>query len=544
MQGRAVPPRLELPSFLPSSPSGSNLDEEQTLSSWNVWIKEDIPKDRLEYAKNWGDFKRSAVLRVAEGPMVEICERIDNKSKAVKRILYSAPPYSLLEVLDSTRYFSLCIHLPDAGNKEMFLGIAFYTKEESTSFIRKLWSMIRSPRASARGDNNGNKSNGGNLSSTKNKVNSSRTIAASTEQSKTLPSSFSSPSQLTTSGVVSTSHKKKDKYEEEEDYPTSMWLSLSDEVTLSIFSWLRPKDLCILSQVCLEWNVLACDDSLWKSLYKEAGLPPCERFSQYCQQNMRFSSQLSWKKAYVKQYRRMHPPKVPSKDSKPNKYRQKLEEEQPVKIEEDLLSGDLSLKLVTVGDNYHRIKTNLLHTYVSESYPSGPSIIFDNYCLNVNVGDFSVWLALWDTAGQSCYDRLRPLSYTETDIFLVLFSVVNRDTYNHVISKWIPEIIHFCPDVPIVLIGEEVHLRNDATTIYNLTKAGQTPITRVEGQQLAETLRAQGVCVKGYLECSAKNNYNIKRVFSEAIKAVVVEKWEKRQQERRKGKDKEKCLLS
>ncbi|KAL6050369.1 F-box/WD repeat-containing protein 7, variant 3 [Balamuthia mandrillaris] len=438
MQGRAVPPRLELPSFLPSSPSGSNLDEAQTLSSWNVWIKEDIPKDRLEYAKNWGDFKRSAVLRVAEGPMVEICERIDNKSKAVKRILYSAPPYSLLEVLDSTRYFSLCIHLPDAGNKEMFLGIAFYTKEESTSFIRKLWSMIRSPRALARGDNNGNTSNSG--SSSNNKVNSSRTTAASTEQSKTLPSSFSSPSQLSTSSVVSTSHKKKDKYEEEEDYPTSMWLSLSDEVTLSIFSWLRPKDLCILSQVCLEWNVLACDDSLWKSLYKEAGLPPCERFSQYCQQNMRFSSQLSWKKAYVKQYRRTHPPKVPSKDSKPNKYRQKLEEEQPVKIEEDLLSGDLSLKLVTVGDNYHRIKTNLLHTYVSESYPSGPSIIFDNYCLNVNVGDFSVWLALWyvqrekverghqtnrgtkrervncvahtpyekrDTAGQSCYDRLR-----------------------------------------------------------------------------------------------------------------------------------------
>lgn len=31
--------------------------------------------------------------------------------------------------------------------------------------------------------------------------------------------------------------------------------------------------------------------------------------------------------------------------------------------------------------------------------------------------------ALWDTAGQEEYDRLRPLSYPESDVILIVFSI-------------------------------------------------------------------------------------------------------------------------
>lgn len=34
-----------------------------------------------------------------------------------------------------------------------------------------------------------------------------------------------------------------------------------------------------------------------------------------------------------------------------------------------------------------------------------------------------VEFALWDTAGQEEYDRLRPLSYPETDVLLICFAV-------------------------------------------------------------------------------------------------------------------------
>jgi GTPase SAR1 family protein len=50
--------------------------------------------------------------------------------------------------------------------------------------------------------------------------------------------------------------------------------------------------------------------------------------------------------------------------------------------------------------------------------------------------------------------RLRPLSYPQTDVFLICFSVVSPSSFENVTSKWCPEIKHHCPDAPILLIGK------------------------------------------------------------------------------------------
>lgn len=49
--------------------------------------------------------------------------------------------------------------------------------------------------------------------------------------------------------------------------------------------------------------------------------------------------------------------------------------------------------------------------------------VFENYVTLVNFDGKLVELALWDTAGQEEYDRLRPLSYPESDVILIVFSV-------------------------------------------------------------------------------------------------------------------------
>lgn len=78
---------------------------------------------------------------------------------------------------------------------------------------------------------------------------------------------------------------------------------------------------------------------------------------------------------------------------------------------------------------------------------------------------FQVELALWDTAGQEDYDRLRPLSYPDTDVILMCFSIDSPDSLENILEKWHPEVKHFCPNVPIVLVANKKDLRNDSTTI-------------------------------------------------------------------------------
>jgi Rho family, other len=49
--------------------------------------------------------------------------------------------------------------------------------------------------------------------------------------------------------------------------------------------------------------------------------------------------------------------------------------------------------------------------------------VFENYVTQVPFDGKLVELALWDTAGQEEYDRLRPLSYPESDVILIVFSI-------------------------------------------------------------------------------------------------------------------------
>lgn len=82
---------------------------------------------------------------------------------------------------------------------------------------------------------------------------------------------------------------------------------------------------------------------------------------------------------------------------------------------------------------------------------------FDNYSAPMQVDGIQVSLGLWDTAGQEDYDRLRPLSYPQTDVFLICFSIASPSSFENVTSKWYPEIKHHCPDAPIILVGK-IHL--------------------------------------------------------------------------------------
>eukprot|EP01119_Soliformovum_irregulare_P011419 TRINITY_DN284_c0_g1_i1.p1 TRINITY_DN284_c0_g1~~TRINITY_DN284_c0_g1_i1.p1 ORF type:complete len:211 (-),score=40.53 TRINITY_DN284_c0_g1_i1:21-590(-) len=162
-------------------------------------------------------------------------------------------------------------------------------------------------------------------------------------------------------------------------------------------------------------------------------------------------------------------------------------------------------------------KTCMLISYTTNAFP-GEYIptVFDNYSANVMVDGKPINLGLWDIAGPEDYDRLRPLSYPQTDVFVMLFCVVSRPSFQNITAKWIPEIRLHCPLVPVILVGSKLDLREDNDTLSRLREKGQEPIYFGEGANLA----AQVGAVR-YMECSALTQKGLKAVFDEAIRIVL-----------------------
>jgi len=174
------------------------------------------------------------------------------------------------------------------------------------------------------------------------------------------------------------------------------------------------------------------------------------------------------------------------------------------------------LKLVVVGDGACG-KTSLLIRYARDEFPENyVPTVFENYVVNVKIDQKEYELALWDTAGQEDYDRLRPLSYPDTHVVLICFSVDLPDSLENVTEKWISEVNHFCTGVPIVLVGCKTDLRRDNAVIEELRRTGKAPVTTEDGERVARDIRAEK-----YIECSAKTKDFVPQVFEEATRAAL-----------------------
>jgi len=172
------------------------------------------------------------------------------------------------------------------------------------------------------------------------------------------------------------------------------------------------------------------------------------------------------------------------------------------------------IKTVVVGDGAVG-KTCMLQTFVNNSCP-GEYIptVFDNYMANLIVDAHPVSLGLWDTAGQEDYDKLRPLSYPQTDIFVICFSLVSPASLANIKHRWVPEIREYAPHAPIILVGTKLDLRTDEATLTRLQERRMAPISMDDGQQLMQDIGASA-----YFECSAVTQQGLRHVFDGIVRA-------------------------
>ncbi|KIM34289.1 hypothetical protein M408DRAFT_325728 [Serendipita vermifera MAFF 305830] len=176
----------------------------------------------------------------------------------------------------------------------------------------------------------------------------------------------------------------------------------------------------------------------------------------------------------------------------------------------------IARKLVVIGDGAAG-KTSLLNVFSRGFFThTYEPTVFENYVNELVVDDQLVELSLWDTAGQEEFDRLRSLSYAETHVIVLCFSVDNPVSLENVESRWIDEIIQYCRGVKLVLVALKCDLREDPATVEKLSRQGKHPVIYEEGLAVARRINASR-----YLECSAKHNRGVTEVFTEAARVSI-----------------------
>ncbi|KAL0487443.1 cell division control protein CDC42 [Acrasis kona] len=163
------------------------------------------------------------------------------------------------------------------------------------------------------------------------------------------------------------------------------------------------------------------------------------------------------------------------------------------------------IKVVNVGDTGVG-KTCVLISYTENEFPEecGPTS-FDNYSTDIEHDGRTYTLGLFDTSGNEI-DVMRPLTYGDSKLFLIFFSVVDRKSFERVETKWIPEIKKSGSLSPFIIVGNKSDLRS--------SNPGSVSVEEAKGLAIKTGAHS-------YRECSAKELTGLGELFDTAIDAAV-----------------------
>ncbi|XP_019875334.1 cdc42 homolog isoform X2 [Aethina tumida] len=167
-----------------------------------------------------------------------------------------------------------------------------------------------------------------------------------------------------------------------------------------------------------------------------------------------------------------------------------------------------TIKCVIVGDRKIG-KTSLAVSYSNDKFPSEYTpTVYDNYKVVVEVDGKKIRYDICDTAGE---DGPIPidLCYDGTDVFMLCFSVVNRESFISACTKWKSKLQQL--RAAVVLVGTQADLKYSQSNKQNM-------VSWNEAADLAAELNAQ------YVETSAKTCYHLKEAFDEAIIAALAKR--------------------
>jgi Rho family protein len=77
-------------------------------------------------------------------------------------------------------------------------------------------------------------------------------------------------------------------------------------------------------------------------------------------------------------------------------------------------------------------------------------------------------LTIKNLLGQEEFDRLRSLSYNDTHVIIVCYSIDNRDSLENIPNRWIEELQEGCPQAKTILVALKCDLRDDEVALKKI----------------------------------------------------------------------------
>ena len=187
-------------------------------------------------------------------------------------------------------------------------------------------------------------------------------------------------------------------------------------------------------------------------------------------------------------------------------------------------------KIVVIGDMFCG-KSSLISAYCRDKFSADlyvPTIL--NSCLaDARIFGRRVDLAIVEISGRRDYARLRQCAYHKTDAIILCYATDNSDTLESILTYWLPELQHFAPRAPRILVGTKNDRRDDriheARQLTDTTSEEQN----VQRQALLEKLVSKarvveaGEMVKAHasLVCSALYRDRTRDVFEKAAEVAL-----------------------
>lgn len=137
--------------------------------------------------------------------------------------------------------------------------------------------------------------------------------------------------------------------------------------------------------------------------------------------------------------------------------------------------------------------------------------VFDNFAGKTTVNGDEYIVSIFDCAGQHDYESLRRFTYDDSEVFVVCYSAVDRNSFESIREFWVPEMKkNMTRKKPVIVVAMQTDLRNKVNYDSDM------PVTAQEGQTLTKTIGA--TC---FMECSMNNETTVKQVFAEVVNAAL-----------------------